>query len=467
MKYLPTFMDLAARDCLVVGGGEAALAKIRLLLKAQASITVIAPTVVEDIEVLADGGKLTWHPRTFQAADVQGMTMVYGAHGDWDRDEPVAKAARAANIPVNVVDCPALSSFITPAIVDRDPIIIGISSAGAAPILARNIRARLEAMLPARLGRLASFAASFRGAVKATMNDGRTRRRFWEGFFAGPVAEQVLDGDEVGGREAMLSLINKTGQRDSAEEGTVTLVGAGPGDPDLLTLKALRLLQEADVVVYDKLVGPEIVDYARRDAERIYVGKAKGQHSKSQGDINQILLSAAQAGQKVVRLKGGDPFVFGRGGEEQHFLEDHGIKVEVVPGITAATGCAAAAGIPLTERGKAQSVTFITGHGKDGDPDLDWASLAKPNQTLAVYMGVSTAGRNAARLMSHGLAGSTPIAVIENGTRPEQRVLAGRLDSLGDLMAGHGITGPALIIIGEVARDAKAQSPAALLAAAG
>ncbi|MEM7170226.1 MAG: siroheme synthase CysG [Pseudomonadota bacterium] len=465
MKYLPTFMDIAGRSCLVAGGGEAALSKIRLLLKAGAEITVVADTVVGEIESLADSGQLTWHPRPFQEQDVQGRCLVYGAHDDIAADKAVSRAAETAGIPVNVVDRPALSSFITPAIVDRNPIVIGISSAGTAPILARRIRSRIESLLPAGTGKLAEFAASFRGAVKATMADGRTRRRFWENFFAGPLAEQVLAGEEVRTREAMLGLINKTGAQEEVV-GSVALVGAGPGDPDLLTLKALRLLQEADVLVYDKLVASEIIDYARRDAERIFVGKSKGHHSKTQDEINQILLGAAQTGHKVVRVKGGDPFVFGRGGEEQAFLEHHGITVEVVPGITAATGCAAAAGIPLTERNKAQAVTLVTGHGQDGDPELDWASLANSNQTIAIYMGVATAGQNARRLIEQGLSPRTPVAVIENGTRPTQRVLTCELAGLGHLMAVQGVSGPALIIIGEVARAAKQSALPAQLAAA-
>ena len=465
MRYFPAFHDLSTRPSLLVGGGEMAARKLRLLLKAGAQVTVVAPAAGPEIAGLAERGEVSWQARPFQANDVTGCGLVISATGQPAVDEAVAAAAQAAGLPVNVVDRPELSSFITPAIIDRDPLVIGISSGGDAPILARQIRARLETLLPANLGRLARFAGAFRGAVTAQIQDGTRRRRFWERFFSGPVAEQVLAGDETGAREAMLGLINgRDAQRQ--ESGSVAIVGAGPGDPDLMTFKALRRLQEADVVLYDKLVGPEIIDYARRDAERIYVGKTKANHSKTQDEINALMAEHALAGRRVVRLKGGDPFIFGRGGEEQDYLQARGVAVEVVPGVTAAAGCAAAAGIPLTLRGTALAVTFLTGHAKDGEPDLDWASLASGKQTLAVYMGVSTAGTVAERLIAHGLPAGTPVAVIENGTRPEQRVVTARLDELAQRLRHSGVTGPALIIIGEVARDALSADIAADLASA-
>jgi len=453
MRYFPAFHDLSTRPSLVVGGGEAAARKLRLLLKAGARPVVVAPRVGAEIAALAQAGSLTWHARAFAPADIAGCTLVIAATGLAEVDAAVSAAAQAAGLPVNVVDRPELSSFITPAIIDRDPLVIGISSGADAPILARQLRARLESLLPANLGRLARFAGAFRGAVAAQIGDGVQRRRFWERFFAGPVADKVLAGDEVGAREAMLGLINGRAVRQR-DEGSVAIVGAGPGDPDLMTFKALRRLQEADVVLYDKLVGPEIVDYARRDALRVYVGKSKADHAMSQDAINALMAEHALAGRRVVRLKGGDPFIFGRGGEELDYLQRRGIAVEVVPGVTAAAGCAAAAGIPLTLRGTALAVTFITGHARDGEPDLDWASLAAGKQTLAVYMGVSTAGTVARRLIEHGLAAGTPVAVIENGTRPEQRVVTGRLEELDSRLRDAGISGPALIIIGEVARQA-------------
>ncbi|WP_193369945.1 siroheme synthase CysG [Pelagibius marinus] len=453
MRYFPAFHDLTARPSLVVGGGELAARKLRLLMKAGARPVVVAPEANAEIASLARRGEITWHPRPFEPDDIAGCGLVIGASGRPAVDEAVAAAAQNRGVPVNVVDRPDLSSFITPAIIDRDPVVIGISSGGDAPILARQIRARLETLLPANLGRLARFAGAFRGAVTAQIGDGLQRRRFWERFFSGPVADKVLAGDETGAREAMLGLINgpETQRQDA---GSVAIVGAGPGDPDLMTFKALRRLQEADVVLYDKLVGPEIVDYARRDAERIYVGKAKANHSKTQDEINALMADHALAGKRVVRLKGGDPFIFGRGGEEMDYLQARGVAVEVVPGVTAAAGCAAAAGIPLTLRGTALAVTFLTGHARNGEPDLDWASLASGKQTLAVYMGVSTAATVAGRLIEHGLAAATPVAVIENGTRPEQKVVTGRLEELPQRLEAAGVTGPALIIIGEVARRA-------------
>lgn len=450
MRYFPAFFDLNGRRVLIVGGGESAARKLRLLCKAKAWVTVVAPEAAPEIADLAEAGEIAWIARAFEAGDVLGQDLVVGATGLSPVDEDVAKAARTAGRPVNVVDRPDLSSFITPAIVDRDPIVIGISSGGSAPVLARRIRARIESLLPAGIGRLADFAESFRGAVAATVAPAG-RKRFWERFFDGPVAEAVLKGDERGARERMLALVNSPAARER-EAGIVHIVGAGPGDPDLLTFRAMRLIQDADVIFYDKLVGPEIVDYARRDAERVYVGKTKGNHSKSQDDINALMAEAAAAGRRVVRLKGGDPFVFGRGGEEADYLRGLGHAVEVVPGITAATGCAAAADIPLTFRGVAQAVTFVTGHAADGEPDLDWAALSDPRQTLVIYMGVSTAGTIAARLIEHGVEPARPVAVIENGTRADQKVVKGSLGALEALVQRNAIAGPAVIVVGDVVK---------------
>ncbi len=454
MRYFPAFLDLLDRPSLLVGGGEPAARKLRLLLKAGARVAVVAPRVTPEIEALAAAGKIALDRRDFRADDVTGRALVVGATGLDAVDRSVAQAAGAAGLPVNVVDRPDLSTFIVPAIVDRGPVVIGISTSGTSPVLARRLRAAVEALLPSRLGRLAKFADSFRSAVAANVPAGGTRRVFWEAFFDGPVARRVLDGDEGTAREAMLSLVNRPVVNrpgpDRAPEGSVAIVGAGPGDPDLLTLRALAVLQGADVIVHDRLVGPEILDRARRDAERIFVGKAKGDHSAGQDEINALLLDQARAGKQVVRLKGGDPFVFGRGGEEADYLRRHGIAVEVVPGITAAAGCAAAAGIPLTHRGLAQAVTFVTGHGADGEPDVDWAALARLGHTLAIYMGLSNGGAIARRLMAHGLSPATPAAVVEKGTLPDQRIAVGTLGTLEALMREDGIEGPALILIGEV-----------------
>ena len=460
MQYFPAFMKLEGGSCLIVGGGEAALAKLRLLEKGTGSITLVAPRILPAIEEVVRCGRVIWEARPFTGEDVRDRRLVFAATGRGEVDERVSVSAQAAGVPVNVVDGPAASSFITPAIVDRDPILIGVSSAGTAPILARSIRAQLEALLPAELGRLARFADSFRGAVKAVIPSFIGRRRFWEDFFASPVARQVLAGQEQQAREAMLSRINR-GQGSTAQgtsvEGSVALVGAGPGDPELLTLKAQRLLQGADLIVYDRLVNPAILEHARRDAERLFVGKTPaahhktGSHQESQGEIQQILLQAVRNGRRVVRLKGGDPFVFGRGGEELSYLEAAGVTVEVVPGITAATGCAASGRIPLTQRGLAQSVTFVTGQGEQAASEPDWQSLARLGGTLCFYMGVATADRIAEKLMVAGMNGATPVTVVEKGTLPEERCLPGRLDGLPALIAAEAVEAPALIVIGEVA----------------
>jgi uroporphyrin-III C-methyltransferase/precorrin-2 dehydrogenase/sirohydrochlorin ferrochelatase len=458
MNYFPAFFDLRERPALIVGGGEAAARRLRLLRKAGATVTVVAPRVGEEIAAaVAEGATL--RQRGFVSGDANGQTAVFAATGLADVDARVAEAARAAGVPVNVADRAELSTFIVPAIVERDPVVIGISTGGAAPVLASRLREAIERLLPARLGRLADFADTFRAAVKATVPSATSRFRFWDRFFDGPVADQVLAGNETGARERMLTLVNGRGASEPPRGG-VAIVGAGPGDPDLLTLRALRLLQRADVVIYDKLVGPGVLDLVRRDAERIYAGKSKGDHSKSQDEINALLAKQASAGRRVVRLKGGDPFIFGRGGEEADYLRRRGIAVELVPGITAALGCAAAVGIPLTHRDHAQAVTLATGQGKDGEPELDWATLAQLNQTLVIYMGVGTAGRIAARLIEHGLEPATPVAVIENGTLSNQKAVYGRLSGLGWLVRQSGIAGPALIVIGRVAALADSVTPA-------
>jgi uroporphyrin-III C-methyltransferase/precorrin-2 dehydrogenase/sirohydrochlorin ferrochelatase len=426
VQYFPLFLSLTDRAVLVVGGTEAAARKVRLLRQAGARITVVAPRAGTEISGLDADGALDWVRRGVVAGDVGGKALVIAATGSDAVDARVAEAAHAANIPVNVVDRADLSTFVTPAIVDRDPVTVAIGSGGAAPVLTRRIRARIERLLPNRLGALARFAESFRASVHANIGDETERRRFWERFFDGPVAAQVLGGNERGAREQMLSLVNR--RSAGGPIGSVHIVGAGPGDPDLLTVRALRLLEDAEVVIYDKLIGPAILDLVRRDAERIYVGKDKGGHGTSQAEINDLIVAEARAGRRVVRLKGGDPFVFGRGGEEADHLRRHGIDAEIL----------------------------VTGHGKDGEPDLDWAALAGGHQTLVIYMGVSTAGAIGRRLIDNGLDPATPVAVIENGTRPEQKVVVGTLVETGRLIAHGDITGPAVIVVGDVVRAAGA-----------
>ncbi|MDJ0945204.1 MAG: siroheme synthase CysG [Kiloniellales bacterium] len=454
MKSLPIFLDLKGRTALLVGGAAAALPKARLLQAAGAELRIVALDPDEDLRSWAAAQGIALAERSFQERDLDGARIVIAAASD-DEIRAAVEAATARRIPVNVVDRPELSSFLMPAIVDRDDVVVAISTHGSAPVLARRLRRTLEALLPARLGPLAAFARRYRGALAAAVTDPSARRRFWEAFFDGPVARDILAGDDAKAGARMLAEINAPGWR-RAPRGRVALVGAGPGDPELLTLKALRLLQDAEVVVYDKLVGPEILDYARRDAERIYVGKAPGRHSHGQAEINEILLREARAGKRVVRLKGGDPFVFGRGGEELERLLRHGVEVELVPGITAATGCAAVAGIPLTHRDHASAVTFVSGQGKDGAPELDWAALASRRHTLAVYMGVAGSAGLSRELIAQGRDPETPVAVIERGSLPGERKVFGTLRGLGALIAREKIQAPALIVIGEVVRLAAA-----------
>ncbi len=448
MRQFPVFFTVQDRPVLIAGGGEAAARKLRLLLKADARVTVVAPDATDEILDLVEAGDIDWQARAFQPEDLTGIVLAYGATGIDAVDRQVSDAARRAGVPVNVVDRPELSDFITPAIIDRAPITVAVSSGGTAPVLARGVKAAIERLLHPNLGALALFAERFRGAVKAVVPAGRTRLRFWDAFFDGPIAARVLAGDETGAAEDMLSYVNRRGRE---QDGIVHIVGAGPGAADLITLRGQRLLEQADVIVHDRLVGDGVLDLARRDAARIDVGKAPGRHPVPQNEINDILIAEARLGKRVVRLKGGDPFVFGRGGEELQALNAAGIRAEVVPGITAATACAAATGIPLTHRGHASAVTFVTGHKGDGDaPDVDWAALARSGATLAVYMGIGGAGVIANDLSRHGLA-DTPVAVIENGTRPNQRVFTGQVHGLDALVRANGITGPALIVIGDVA----------------
>ncbi len=443
MATFPAFLTLDGRRALIVGGGEGALRKARLVAKSGARIAVVAEEVLPELEALAHEVLR----RPFHSADLENTALVFAALEDEAEAALVSEAARARGVPVNAPDRPHLSSFIMPAIVDRAPITIAISSAGASPVLARSLRARIEALLEPGIGRFASFLDGFRGAVRATRGDEVARRRFWEDAVSGPVARAFLSGDESSARERMLRAVNEPVREIT---GSVALVGAGPGDPDLLTLRALRIMQNADVVVHDKLVDEAVMDYVRRDARRIYVGKSRANHTLTQDEINALIVAEAKAGHRVVRLKGGDPFVFGRGGEELEACRAAGVPCEVVPGITAAIGCGAAATIPLTHRGVAQGVTFVTGHGKDGEPDLDWQALARLDHTLVVYMGLAKARAIEARLLEAGKPGDTPVALVENGTRPDQRLLVGRLDGLSDLAAA--LKGPALIVIGEVVR---------------
>jgi len=452
MDYLPLFLKLDGRPALVVGGGRVAARKVELLLRAGSRVTVVAPEVSEELQQLAAQGDLRIIRERFAPPHVEGAVVVVGATGIREVNAAVSAAAQAKHIPVNVVDDPAASTFIFPAIIDRSPIVVAISSAGHAPVLARHVREKLEALLPARLGALARFMGARREAVKRTLRT-PARRSFWERIASGIVGQRVLAGDESGAgasfeRELRTSSLTRSAATGGRGLGECYLIGAGPGDPDLLTLRALQLLQQADVILYDRLVPEGVLERARRDAERVFVGKEAGNHT-AQARINELLVRYARQGLRVARLKGGDPFVFGRGGEEIEALAAHGIPYIVVPGITAALGAAASAGIPLTHRKVAQSVTFVTGHALDDDA-LDWESLARARQTVVFYMGVTHLPRIVEKLLAAGAPAEYPVAVIERATLPEQRILRGTLTSISATAADAGVTPPALLVIGEV-----------------
>ncbi|RMQ45913.1 Siroheme synthase [Pseudomonas cichorii] len=447
MEFLPLFHNLRGSRVLVVGGGEIALRKSRLLTEAGALLRVVAPDIEAQLGELVErsGGELIL--RGYSEDDLDGCVLVIAATDDEPLNARVSHEARQRCVPVNVVDAPALCSVIFPAIVDRSPLVIAVSSGGDAPVLARLIRARLETWIPSTYGQLAGLAARFRNQVKGLFPDVQQRRAFWEDVFQGPIADRQLAGQ---GSEAERLLIAKIAGDAPKAQGEVYLVGAGPGDPDLLTFRALRLMQQADVVLYDRLVAPAILDLCRRDAERVYVGKRRADHALPQDQINQQLVDLARQGKRVVRLKGGDPFIFGRGGEEIEELAAHGIPFQVVPGITAASGCAAYAGIPLTHRDYAQSVRFITGHLKDGTSNLPWNDLVAPAQTLVFYMGLIGLPIICEQLVKHGRSADTPAALIQQGTTSSQRVFTGTLANLPQLVAEHEVHAPTLVIVGEV-----------------
>ncbi|HHQ4929916.1 TPA: siroheme synthase CysG [Aeromonas hydrophila] len=445
MDYLPIFCRLDNKPVLLVGGGEVAERKARLLLDAGAQLTVVAPELDPELAELAANGSIEWLAGEFAPQQLTGKWLVVAATDRREVNALVYQSANQARIFANVVDDPKRSSFIMPSIIDRSPLMVAISSGGKAPVLARLLREKLEALLPQHLGAVAAFAGSLRERVKARFASMDERRRFWERLLgADRLGQALARGDSASANQLADSLFAD----ESQTGGEVVLVGAGPGDPGLLTLHALRQMQQADVVVYDRLVSDEVMALVRRDAKRIFVGKQAGNHCVPQKGINQLLLEEAKKGQRVVRLKGGDPFIFGRGGEELETLVGTGIGFQVVPGITAASGCAAYAGIPLTHRDHAQSVRFVTAHGKGGARDLDWPLLAKDRQTLVFYMGLSSCATIREQLLAHGKASNTPVALIERGTQPSQRVIRGTLDQLPELAVG--VESPALIMVGSV-----------------
>ncbi len=449
MEYLPIFFRLKETPCLVVGGGSVAARKVALLMKAGARVTVVAPELDRALQDTMQAGEIEHIVRRFEDGDVRGAALVFAATNDANVNAAVSAAAHALSIPANVVDSPQLGSFITPAIIDRSPVIAAVSSSGASPVLSRLLRGRIESLVPARFGALAALAESCRGQVKNRFPDVTARRRFWEKIFQGPIAELVFRGRDSDARTALEHAIAADTKVDGSQ-GEVYLVGGGPGDPDLLTFRALRLMQQADVVVYDRLVSPGVLDLVRRDAERIYVGKQRNQHTMRQEDINELLARLAKDGKRVVRLKGGDPFIFGRGGEEIETLAAQGISFQVVPGITAANGSAAYAGIPLTHRDHAQSCIFVTGHLKDGSINLNWQALAQPRQTIVFYMGLNGLPEICRQLTAHGLAADTPAALVQQATTARQRVFSGTLANMADILEREKPRPPTLFIVGHV-----------------
>ena len=449
MNNLPLFFAMQDRRVVIAGGRLAAARKADLMVRAGCAVTIVAPSLNEDLTMLAEKGRLVHKTEPLAAVDLEGCVIAVGASEDGAINEHLHELAKAAGIPVNIVDRPDLCDFIMPAVVDRSPLLIAVSSGGAAPLLTRILKARFETLIPSAYGRLARFAGDYRDRVRDTLPRAAVRLRFWERLFDGPIAEQLFSGQEEQARILTEKLLQDVLiETDKTTVGEVYLVGAGPGDPDLLTFRALRLMQKADVVLYDRLIGDGILNLVRRDAERIYVGKLPQEHAVPQEDISQLLVRLALDGKRVLRLKGGDPFMFGRGGEEIQALAENGIPFQVIPGVTAANGCAAYAGIPLTHRDHAQSCVFVTGHSKDGKPDLNWDQLTQPRQTVVIYMGLSQLPGIVEGLLAHGARPDTPAAIVENGTREGQKVITGPIKDLPRLAAGAA--SPALVIIGDV-----------------
>ncbi len=447
------FFDLAGQKVLIVGGGEVALRKVSLLERTGASINMVAPQIVPELMQRAAAGQLKLAIREFAADDLDGVRLVIVATSRRAVNRWIATLCEARNVPVNVVDDREASRFIVPAIVDRDPVLVAISTGGTSPVLARRLRERLEALIPARIGRLASWLQALREPARQKLRDTDERRRFFETLVDGPAGRRFVEGDSQGAQRIAQQLLAATSTAPRAA-GEVTLVGAGPGDPELLTLKALRALQDADVILHDRLVPAAVLEFARRDAVRICVGKAAGNVGSTQQEINALLIENARQGRRVVRLKGGDPFIFGRGGEELQALAAAQINFSVIPGITAALGCAAYAGIPLTHRDHAQSVTFVTAHAQsDGETTLkepDWRALGLPGATSVFYMGLARLDHIVAKLLEHGAPGIRPAGIISQGTTPDQRVVTAALATIGAAASAAGLQSPALLVVGDV-----------------
>jgi uroporphyrin-III C-methyltransferase/precorrin-2 dehydrogenase/sirohydrochlorin ferrochelatase len=448
MKHFPVFLSLEDKHCIIIGGGTIAERKADSLLSAKARVTIVSPQLTTHLAYLVKEGQLHYIARHYQEHDIKDAFLVVAATNQADINQIVAEYANTNNILVNVVDNVSLCNFIVPSVLDRSPVTVAVSTGGASPVLARQLRMKLESMIPSSCGELATITEEYREQVKQKFATVEERKVFWENVLKGTVAELVYAGQVQAARDLLDKLLAE--QVPQAQLGEVYLVGAGPGDPDLLTFKAVRLMQRADVMVYDRLVSQPILDMANKNAQRIYVGKQKDNHAVPQDKINDLLVDLAKQGKRVLRLKGGDPFIFGRGGEEIETLVEEGVPFQVVPGITAASGCSSYAGIPLTHRDYAQSVTFATGHLKDGSINLNWEQLAQPNHTLVFYMGLTGIQVISEQLLAHGLPADTAAALIEQGTTRNQRVHIGTLKSLPQLVQDSGVRAPTLTIVGNV-----------------
>lgn len=441
-------MDINNRQCLVVGGGKVAARKVHLLCRAGAKVTVISPELTSDLKSMLQNNEIVSLAENYNGVNMSDYAVVIAATDQSDVNKQVSDDANSQGVPVNVVDQPELCSFIMPSIIDRSPVQIAVSTGGASPVLARLLRSKLETVIPSAYGRLAKLIESYRNKVKQKFSSIDDRKKFWEDVLEGPIAESLIAGKDSDAKQALEKAVAQA--KAPSQEGEVYLVGAGPGDPDLLTFRALRLMQQSDAVVYDRLVSKEILDLVRREADFIYAGKERNNHAIPQENINQLLVRLAKEGKRVLRLKGGDPFIFGRGGEEIETLMQESVNFQVVPGITAAAGCAAYAGIPLTHRDYVQSCVFVTGHLKDGSIDLNWKALAQPNQTIVFYMGLHGVAELCKQLKLHGLDEKTPAALVEKGTTQHQKVHIGDLNTLADIVIKNNVQAPTLIIVGEV-----------------
>ena len=451
MEQLPVFYNVKGRKVVITGGGTVAARRTEISLRSGAHVTVFADSLSDEFLEFRGRADFAHETRAPVLGDLADAAMAFGASENEAVDGALYDLTRQAGVPANIADVPEQCDFIMASIVDRSPLVIAVSSSGTAPILSRMIRARLETMLPASYGRLAEFAGQFREMVAHKLSNGLARRKFWERTIYGPTADLVLAGDETRAEQQLKSELQAMVNEEEGQPiGQVFLVGAGPGDPDLLTFRALRLMQLADVVVHDRLIGEGVLNLVRRDAERVYVGKRPRDHTLPQEEISQLLVRLAKEGKRVLRLKGGDPFIFGRGGEEIETLAAEGVPFQVVPGITAASGCSSYAGIPLTHRDHAQSCVFVTAHGRDGVIDLDWTSLLRPRQTVAIYMGLGSLGKVAGEFIARGADADLPAAVVDNGTRSNQQVVTGSLGKIAELAASAELKGPALVIIGTV-----------------